>query len=69
MPELIFHGLRASYRTWGSGADVALLHAGGSSSVQWTDIAETLVRVAVGIEDVEDLWADLESALAVLPAP
>jgi cystathionine gamma-synthase len=32
------------------------------------DIPETLVRVAVGIEDVEDLWADLESALSTLPA-
>lgn len=42
MPELIFHGLRASYRTWGSGADVALLHAGGSSGAQWTEIAGTL---------------------------
>ena len=42
MAELIFRGLRASYRTWGSGADVALLHAGGSSGAQWTAIAETL---------------------------
>lgn len=42
MPELIFHGLRTSYRTWGSGPDVALLHAGGSSSAQWMDIAAAL---------------------------
>ena len=27
------------------------------------DIPETLIRVSVGIEDVEDLWADLEQAL------
>jgi cystathionine gamma-synthase len=31
------------------------------------DIPDTLVRIAVGIEDVEDLWADLEAALATLP--
>jgi cystathionine gamma-synthase len=29
-------------------------------------IPEGLVRLSVGIEDVEDLWADLEQALAVL---
>jgi cystathionine gamma-synthase len=27
------------------------------------DIPETLIRLSVGIEDVEDLWADLEQAL------
>jgi cystathionine gamma-synthase len=27
------------------------------------DIPETLIRVSVGIEDVDDLWADLEQAL------
>jgi cystathionine gamma-synthase len=31
-----------------------------------TTIPEGLVRLSVGIEDVEDLWADLESALADL---
>ncbi len=30
-------------------------------------IPEGLVRMSVGIEDVEDLWADLEQALAQLP--
>ncbi|HTW17931.1 MAG TPA: PLP-dependent aspartate aminotransferase family protein [Nocardioides sp.] len=30
-------------------------------------IPEALVRLSVGIEDVEDLWADLEQALAKLP--
>jgi cystathionine gamma-synthase len=30
------------------------------------DVPETLVRLAVGIEDVEDLWADLDQALATL---
>lgn len=29
-----------------------------------TDVPETLVRLAVGIEDVDDLWADLSAALA-----
>jgi len=26
-------------------------------------VPETLIRLSVGIEDVEDLWADLASAL------
>ncbi len=30
-------------------------------------IPEGLVRMSVGIEDVEDLWADLEQALGALP--
>jgi cystathionine gamma-synthase len=30
-------------------------------------IPEGLVRMSVGIEDVEDLWADLEQALALIP--
>ena len=28
----------------------------------------TLLRLSVGIEHVEDLWADLEQALAAVPA-
>jgi cystathionine gamma-synthase len=31
-------------------------------------IPEGLVRLSVGIEDVEDLWSDLSTALALLPA-
>jgi cystathionine beta-lyase/cystathionine gamma-synthase len=31
-------------------------------------ITPGLVRISVGIEDVEDLWVDLESALARIPA-
>ena len=30
------------------------------------DIPETLIRLSVGIEDVEDLWADLAQALDTL---
>jgi cystathionine gamma-synthase len=30
------------------------------------DIPETLIRLAVGIEDVEDLWADLNGALNII---
>ncbi|MGZ4589495.1 MAG: trans-sulfuration enzyme family protein [Actinomycetes bacterium] len=29
-----------------------------------TDVPETLLRLSVGIEDVDDLWRDLESALS-----
>src|SRR5687767_13757777 len=42
MPEIAFKGLRAVYKTWGSGRPVALLHSGGGSSAQWTKIAESL---------------------------
>jgi cystathionine gamma-synthase len=28
------------------------------------DIPETLIRLSVGIEDVEDVWADLDQALS-----
>jgi cystathionine beta-lyase/cystathionine gamma-synthase len=31
-------------------------------------ITPGLVRISVGIEDDEDLWVDLESALARIPA-
>lgn len=33
------------------------------------DVPEGLVRLSVGIEDVEDLWADLRDALDALDAP
>lgn len=40
---------------------------------RWTaepqSVPEALIRLSVGIEDVEDLWADLVSALASLPSP
>jgi cystathionine gamma-synthase len=31
-----------------------------------TDVPESLIRLSVGIEDVEDLWHDLSEALSVL---
>ncbi|HEX7188454.1 MAG TPA: PLP-dependent transferase [Actinomycetes bacterium] len=31
------------------------------------DVPETLLRLSVGVEDVEDLWADLVDALGTLP--
>ena len=38
---------------------------------RWThenqDVPENLIRVSVGIEDVEDLWSDLKQAIEVLP--
>lgn len=33
-----------------------------------TTIPEGLIRLSVGVEDIEDLWADLESALDAVPA-
>lgn len=39
---------------------------------RWADespaVPETLIRLSVGIEDVEDLWADLSDALDLVPA-
>ena len=29
------------------------------------DVPETLVRLSVGVEDVEDLWRDLDEALGL----
>ena len=42
MPEIEYKGLRASYRNWGEGAPLMLLHAGGSHGGQWTKVAEAL---------------------------
>lgn len=33
------------------------------------DVPEGLIRLSVGIEDVDDLWADLDQALRTLPLP
>jgi cystathionine gamma-synthase len=30
------------------------------------DIPETLIRLSVGIEDVDDLWRDLDQALTAI---
>jgi len=47
-----------------------MTHAASTTHVSWTDaqraqagIADGLMRLSVGIEDVEDLWADLDAAL------
>ena len=41
--------------------------AAGAGRREAATIPEGLVRMSVGIEDVDDLWADLEQALARLP--
>lgn len=40
MPEFDFRGLRASYREWGVGRPVVLLHGGGASGALWAKTAE-----------------------------
>ncbi|RZO46795.1 MAG: aminotransferase class I/II-fold pyridoxal phosphate-dependent enzyme [Sandaracinaceae bacterium] len=47
-----------------------MTHAASTTHASWTDaqraqagIADGLMRLSVGIEDVEDLWADLDAAL------
>ena len=44
-------------------ARIALAQAGEQNSVQRFGVSPNLVRVSVGMEDAEDLWADLEQAL------
>jgi cystathionine gamma-synthase len=31
------------------------------------EVSESLIRLSVGVEDVDDLWDDLEQALSVVP--
>lgn len=42
MPEIRFNGLRASYRTWGEGRPIVLLHSGGSHGGQWSKVVDVL---------------------------
>lgn len=42
MPEFDFKGLRVSYRTWGEGLPVVLLHGGGASGALWEKVAAAL---------------------------
>src|SRR5262245_36465674 len=42
MAAFLFRGVRAFYQTWGHGQPIMLLHSGGSSSAQWTKVAEQL---------------------------
>jgi cystathionine beta-lyase/cystathionine gamma-synthase len=45
-------------------AEVGLQQAGGINSMRDFGVPPRLVRLHVGLEDVEDLWADLQQALA-----
>jgi cystathionine beta-lyase/cystathionine gamma-synthase len=45
-------------------ARVALAQAGEENSMQRFGVSPSLVRISLGLEDVDDLWADLESALS-----
>ena len=49
MPEFAHKGLRASYRRWGDGPRLVLLHAGGSHGGQWTKVAEALAPERLSI--------------------
>jgi len=42
MAALLFKGAHVFYLTWGQGQPIMLLHSGGSSSSQWTKVAEQL---------------------------
>lgn len=45
-------------------ARVALAQAGEENSMQRFGVSPSLVRISLGLENVDDLWADLESALS-----
>lgn len=42
MHDIDFRGVLASYRTWGQGRPVVLLHSGGGSGAQWEKVAAML---------------------------
>ena len=42
---------------------VALAQAGNHNSLKRFEVPGNLVRISIGLEDVEDLWADFEAAL------
>ena len=45
-------------------ARVALAQAGEENSMQRFGVSPSLVRISLGLENVDDLWADFESALS-----
>jgi cystathionine beta-lyase/cystathionine gamma-synthase len=44
-------------------AEVGLQQAGGINSMRDFGVSPRLVRLHIGLEEVEDLWADLQQAL------
>ena len=44
-------------------ARVGLAQAGEENSMQKFKVSPNLVRLSLGLEDAEDLWADFEAAL------
>lgn len=45
-------------------ARVALAQSGDFNSLQHFNVSPNLVRISIGLENVEDLWADFQSALS-----
>ena len=45
-------------------ARVGLAQAGEQNSMQRFGVPDNLVRISLGLEDAEDLWADFETALS-----
>lgn len=45
-------------------AEVGLAQAGEHNSMRVFNVSNSLVRLSIGLEDVEDLWADFEAALS-----
>jgi cystathionine gamma-synthase len=60
----------ASTRLWVHATSLGGVESSLERRRRWpgesTDVPESLVRLSVGVEDVDDLWHDLEEALAVI---
>ena len=57
--------------SWGGNESLALplvaTRSGDARKDARPDVPPGLIRLSVGLEDPEDLWADLEQALGALP--
>jgi cystathionine gamma-synthase len=63
-------GIVGSTRLWVHATSLGGVESSLERRRRWagesTDVPESLVRLSVGVEDVEDLWHDLSEALSVL---
>ena len=67
--DLLTHSTRLWVYTTSLGGVESTLERRRRWKAEPASIPEALVRLSVGVEDVEDLWADLEQALDRLEAP
>jgi cystathionine gamma-synthase len=61
--ERVASGVRLWRHATSLGGVESTLERRRRHAVEVTSVPENLLRLSVGIEDVEDLWADLDAAL------